>query len=161
MKTTKLLAIALALLLWRGASVFGQAEEPAPQAPPAAAGEATAGHEGAASEGAAHDSAAHEGAPREGTAHEGGAREAGPVVPDTRHRWPFPVLFIILMTFLAAAVLGPIIRAQSPPEMPPTHSHDEPPGASHHHGESGTINPIPADVAKLEQGDAHGHGHHH
>jgi hypothetical protein len=68
-------------------------------------------------------------------------------------------VFVILLMFFMAAVIGPIVRAQAPPEMPATHSHDEPPGASHHHGHGGTINPVPEDVAKLEQG--HGHGHHH
>ena len=156
MKPISLIAMAAALLLWFGGSASAQAQAPAHEATPATAGEAPAGHEGAAApQGGTHESAAREGA------HEGGAHDAGPVLPGKRLRWAFPTVFIILMLFLAAAVLGPIIRAQAPVEMPPTHSHDEPPGASHHHGESGTINPIPADVAKLEQGHGHDHGHHH
>ena len=45
---------------------------------------------------------------------------------------------ILLGFFLPAAVIGPIVRANTPEEVPPAHSHDEPPGASHHHGHSGT-----------------------
>jgi hypothetical protein len=52
--------------------------------------------------------------------------------------WVGSTLIMIGGLFLAAAVLGPIIRANNPQEVPPTHSHDEPPGASHHHGPSGT-----------------------
>jgi hypothetical protein len=52
--------------------------------------------------------------------------------------WAGPMAIIILAFFLAAAVIGPIVRADTPEEVPPAHSHDEPPGASHHHGSSGT-----------------------
>jgi hypothetical protein len=46
--------------------------------------------------------------------------------------------------FLSAAVIGPIVRLNMPEELPPpAHSHDEPPGTSHHHGASGTLNPPP------------------
>jgi hypothetical protein len=148
MERMKLLVIASAVLLWCGAGAFGQAEEPTRESAPA--GEARVGEAGAGHEDAAH-----------GSAHEAGAHDAGPVVPDTRHRWPVPMVGIILISFFAALVIGLVVRAHAPPEMPPTHSHDEPPGASHHHGESGTINPVPADVAKLEQEDAHGHSHGH
>ena len=48
------------------------------------------------------------------------------------------VIIILLGFFLPAAVIGPIVRANTPEEVPPAHSHDEPPGASHHHGASGT-----------------------
>jgi hypothetical protein len=149
-----LFVVAVALLAWHAPRTFGQPHEPAPDAGTSAQpAEAEAPHDGAPGADAAH----------EGEAHERGAHDAGPVVPDTRHRWPGPTVFVILCLFLAAAVIGPIVRAHAPEEMPPTHSHDEPPGASHHHGASGTINPIPHDVAKLEQGGAHGHGpgHHH
>ena len=108
--------------------------------------------------------AAH--APAEGEAHApageahgaAGHADAGPVPPPHDHRWPGVLVFLILVMFFMAAVIGPIVRAQAPPEMPPTHSHDEPPGASHHHGHTGTINPVPEDVRRLE--DAHGHDHH-
>ena len=59
------------------------------------------------------------------------------------------VLILVAAMFPMAAVIGPIARMHAPPaEMPVTHSHDDPPGASHHHGHSGTINPEPD------------HGHH-
>jgi hypothetical protein len=81
--------------------------------------------------------------------------DSGPVPPERVIRWPWLVLWGILILFVAAAVIGPLSRMHAPPaeEMPPTHSHDEPPGASHHHGSSGTINPEP------DHGHASGHGH--
>ena len=48
------------------------------------------------------------------------------------------VIVILLGFFLPAAVIGPIVRADTPEEVPPAHSHDEPPSASGHHGHSGT-----------------------
>jgi hypothetical protein len=53
-------------------------------------------------------------------------------------RWAGVTVIIILALFLAAAVIGPVVRAYTPEEVPPAHSHDEPPGTSHHHGSSGT-----------------------
>jgi len=132
-KTLFLLVIALALVGWSGTRLFGQAEES-----PGAAG-------------------AHEGASHEGEASEGPGHDAGPMPPKAPQRWPAVTVFLIGVMFFMAAVIGPIVRAQAPPEMPPTHSHDEPPGASHHHGHSGTINPVPQDVARLEDGESHGH----
>ena len=92
-----------------------------------------------------------------------------PVLPDRSDHWPGTVVIVILAMFLAAAVVGPIVRANMPEEVPPAHSHDEPPGASHHHGKSGTLNPEPghghaadhghADQGHAGQGDAD-HGHH-
>jgi hypothetical protein len=61
---------------------------------------------------------------------------------------PLVVFGIIGMLFLPAAVIGPIVRALTPEEVPPAHSHDEPPGTSGHHGRSGTVDT-----------DDHGHGH--
>ena len=89
--------------------------------------------------------------------HSGGDRhDAGPVPPaDHKAVWPGLVLIIIATMFVLAAVIGPIARMHAPPaEMPPTHSHDEPPGASHHHGSGGTINPEPY------HGHASDQGHH-
>ena len=57
--------------------------------------------------------------------------------------WVPIILILIGGLFLAAAVIGPIVRANTPEEIPPAHSHDEPPGSSHHHGKSGTVNPAP------------------
>ena len=48
------------------------------------------------------------------------------------------VIVILLGFFLPAAVIGPIVRANTPEEVPPALSHDETPGASGHHGHSGT-----------------------
>ena len=48
------------------------------------------------------------------------------------------VIVILLGFFLPAAVIGPIVRANTPEDVPPAHSHDEPPGTSGHHGHSGT-----------------------
>ena len=81
---------------------------------------------------------------------------AGPVPPnDHKALWPGVLLILILTSFVLAAVIGPIARMHAPPaEMPVTHSHDEPPGESHHHGSSGTISPEPG------HGHASDHGHH-
>lgn len=61
--------------------------------------------------------------------------------------WVPIMLIIVGGLFLAAAVIGPIVRANAPEEVPPAHSHDEPPGTSHHHGKSGTVNAAPEDEA--------------
>ena len=74
-----------------------------------------------------------------------------PMLPDPSDRWPGTVVIVILSMFLTAAIVGPIVRANMPEEVPPAHTHDEPPGESHHHGRSGTLNPEPG------HGD---HGHH-
>src|SRR5436190_13804492 len=68
--------------------------------------------------------------------------------------WAGQVVIVIAGLFIAAALVGPVARANAPEEPPVAHSHDEPPGASHHHGHSGTKNPEPG------HGDA-GHGAHH
>src|SRR5688572_1465417 len=72
----------------------------------------------------------------------GGAHDdhhAGPIPPNDRKAiWPGVLLILVLTMFVLAAVIGPIARMHAPPaEMPVTHSHDEPPGASHHHGSGG------------------------
>jgi hypothetical protein len=73
-----------------------------------------------------------------------------PVLPGPA-KWAGVVVILILGGFfLPAAVIGPIVRALLPEEEPITHSHDEPPGASHHHGHSGTEDP---------HGHHGGHGH--
>jgi hypothetical protein len=59
-----------------------------------------------------------------------------PVI-STDSAWAGVVIIIACGLFLAAAVIGPIIRIEISKDLPPTHSHDEPPGASHHHGKSG------------------------
>ena len=66
--------------------------------------------------------------------------------------WARWMVLTILILFAAAWGIGWVVRSQTPEEVPPAHSHDEPPGASHHHGASGQLNPEPD----------HGHagGHH-
>jgi hypothetical protein len=61
------------------------------------------------------------------------------------------MLMVIGGMFVAAAVIGPIVRLNAPEEVPPAHAHDEPPGSSHHHGKSGLQNPSP------EVHHSHGH----
>jgi len=70
-----------------------------------------------------------------------------PVIP-AESTWAGSVVIMILAMFLAAAVIGPIVRANMPEDVP-LESHDEPPGSSGHHGTSGT------------EETAHGHGGHH
>jgi hypothetical protein len=53
--------------------------------------------------------------------------------------WAGVLWLVIGGLFLAAMVIGPIVLANLPEEVPPTHSHDEPPGSSHHHGSDGTL----------------------
>ncbi|HWE93222.1 MAG TPA: hypothetical protein VG269_04545 [Tepidisphaeraceae bacterium] len=53
-----------------------------------------------------------------------------------RSTWPGVVVIVILGIFAAAMLAGPIIRANSPEDVTPA-SHDEPPGASGHHGADG------------------------
>jgi hypothetical protein len=69
-----------------------------------------------------------------------------PVISDDG-AWAGSVVIVVLGLFLAAAVIGPIVRANMPEDVP-LESHDEPPGSSGHHGASGT------------EESGHGHGHH-
>jgi hypothetical protein len=74
-----------------------------------------------------------------------------PVVPGEA-AWPGYLLLGVAWMFFAAAFLGPFVRTHTPEEVPPAHSHDEPPGASGHHGPGGTVVvPEPEDTL----------GHHH
>lgn len=63
-----------------------------------------------------------------------------PVIPEAS-LWPGVLLICIFGLFVGAAVIGPIVRANLPDEVPLAHSHDEPPGTSGHHGPTGTLNP--------------------
>jgi hypothetical protein len=72
-------------------------------------------------------------------AQETAAANAHPVL-SADSTWAGIMLILILGAFfLPAAVIGPIVRAMTPPEVPPAWSHDEPPGSSGHHGKSGTV----------------------
>jgi hypothetical protein len=51
--------------------------------------------------------------------------------------WAGVLWLIVGGLFLAAAVIGPIVRANAPEDLT-SHSHDEPPGASEQHGPDGT-----------------------
>src|SRR5204863_2500315 len=126
------LGVVVAMIGTFGARALAQAESAEDRAAQLAAG-AAEGHDASAE---AHGGAAH--------------ADEGPVPPDANHRWPGAMLLTIVFLFIAAAAVGPAVRAHAPPEMPPTHSHDEPPGASHHHGTGGTINPLPETVRELE-----------
>lgn len=72
-------------------------------------------------------------------------------VPDTAphpriiadREWAGVMVIAIVGLFITAAIVGPIVRANLPAELPPAHSHDEPPGTSGHHGPAGLINPDP------------------
>jgi hypothetical protein len=67
--------------------------------------------------------------------------ENHPTLPSNTNWIPILLLLIGLLGFLAAAVIGPIVRLNMSEELPVTQSHDEPPGSSHHHGRSGVENP--------------------
>lgn len=68
-------------------------------------------------------------------------------------RWPRKALIVTAGLFLLGAVVGPRVRSVAADEFPPTHSNDEPPGASHRHGVSGTLDPEP----DLRRGRGRGH----
>jgi hypothetical protein len=53
-----------------------------------------------------------------------------------RSTWPGVVVIVIFGVFAAAMLAGPIIRANAPDDLPSA-AHDEPPGASGHHGSDG------------------------
>jgi hypothetical protein len=53
--------------------------------------------------------------------------------------WVGILVIVIVGLFVMAAVIAPIVQANLSEEIPPTHSYDEPPGTSGHHGASGTI----------------------
>lgn len=64
-----------------------------------------------------------------------------PPLPEVT-RWPHYVFSVIAAMFVVAVVIGPILRKESPQNLPPvTHSHDEPPGTSGLHGRTGTRDP--------------------
>ncbi len=74
-----------------------------------------------------------------------------PVLPANAD-WTGKLVFLIAAMFVLAMIIGPIVRASTPEEVPPAHSHDEPPGTSGHHGHSGTVDTHPPE-------EKHGHGH--
>ena len=68
---------------------------------------------------------------------------AHPILPEPDVAWPAILMMGVVGLFLCAAMVGPLYRLEIPDELPPMHSHDEPPGTSHHHGSSGTVQPGP------------------
>ena len=85
-------------------------------------------------------SAAESHAPSAAPAHHETDKTPGPVTSE-KAEWAPGVLLVIGILFAAAAFVGPIYRLNMPeePQVEDFHSHDEPPGTSHHHGASGTI----------------------
>jgi hypothetical protein len=55
--------------------------------------------------------------------------------------WAGALIIGIVAMFVAAAMVGWAVRRNMPEELPYTHTHDEPPGASHHHGAGGVHGP--------------------
>ena len=141
-------AVVIALLAWTPPASAQHAPDDG-KAPDRAAPHDGVGSAGATDAHAAPHDAGHD-----------ASHDVGPVPPDRDDtRWVGVVLILIVTLFVLAAVIGPVARAHAPPaEMPPTHSHDEPPGASHHHGSSGTISTDHGDHSR--HGD-HGHHTHH
>lgn len=66
------------------------------------------------------------------------AADTGQILPSNTV-WVGVMIILIAALFVAAGVIGPILRAHAPAPLPRTHSYDEPPGASGHHGPGGTI----------------------
>jgi hypothetical protein len=64
---------------------------------------------------------------------------AGQPVLSDDGRWVVSwVLIPVGGLFVAAIAVGIVARLESVDDLPPSHSHDEPPGASHHpHGHGG------------------------
>jgi hypothetical protein len=71
----------------------------------------------------------------------GDAKPSPGAVVSNHADWAPSVVSAILALFAAAAFVGPIYRLNMPeePQVEDFHSHDEPPGTSHHHGAGGTI----------------------
>lgn len=61
-----------------------------------------------------------------------------PVLSHQAH-WVEPFLIGTAAFFAIATIVGILYRRTQPREMLPLHAHDEPPGASHRHGDSGTV----------------------
>ena len=59
------------------------------------------------------------------------ADEIHPVYSNDAH-WAGPVLTVIAGLFLAALVIGPIVRAEAPQAVPEAMSHEEDPAADRH-----------------------------
>ena len=83
-------------------------------------------------------------------AHEGHAPAANQsVLPPSGIRWPAVMMIIVLGMFLAAMVVGPVVRMTLPEEPPVAHGHDaHDDDHGHGHGHARPRTPL----------DGHGHG---
>ena len=76
------------------------------------------------------------------------------VLPPPGIRWPAVMMIIVLGMFLAAIVVGPVVRMTLPEEPPVAHghdAHDDDHGHGHGHGHARPRTPL----------DDRGHGGHH
>ncbi len=88
-------------------------------------------------------------APAHGGAAHGADDSPHPSVPE-HPVWVRPVIIVIATIFVLAALVGPLVRALAPQEIPATHAHDEHHGHKDPHGDT------------THGGDAaHGHSAHH
>ena len=92
-------------------------------------------------------------------AHAPAANQA--VLPPPGIRWPAVMVIIVLGMFLAALIIGPVVRMNMPEEVPVSHTHDEKHGHDRDHGHDPGAGR--ARVRPLHPGDRHdsGHGGHH
>ena len=67
----------------------------------------------------------------------GGRAEQVPVLPAADSAWPGAMIIIIVGMFLAALVIGPVVRAQMPEAPPMPHDHDDSHGHGHDHAAAG------------------------
>jgi hypothetical protein len=74
------------------------------------------------------------------------------VLPPPGIRWPAVMMIIVLGMFLAAMVVGPVVRMTLPEEPPVSHGHDaHDDDHGHGHGHARPRTPL----------DDHGHAGHH
>jgi hypothetical protein len=59
--------------------------------------------------------------------------------------WVRPLLSGALALVVMAGLFGVVYRRTRPREMLPVHAHDEPPGSSHRHGDTGTLEHVAPD----------------
>lgn len=73
--------------------------------------------------------------PVEGEVHASGAVESpSHPTPAAHPEWAARMVSVTVAMFLLAMLVGPVVRANMPQEMPVTHSHDEPAGGHGHGG---------------------------
>jgi hypothetical protein len=60
-----------------------------------------------------------------------GTDDTHPIYSNDSH-WAGNVIVVIAGLFLAAVVIGPIVRAEAPQAVPPAMSHEEDPAADRH-----------------------------